>query len=474
MSIFRRLMEIIVIAGLLSACGGGGETSSGSTQINLTSIEISPNDLAIAPGTRSQLVAIGVYSNSSKQDITSSVVWTSSDTTVATISNTPGTQGIATASMKIGATTIAATLGNIFGIVTLSTSTVANIAVSPESTSIAPGTVQQFAALGTLESGNSQDLTKWANWTSSDTTIASIDPVSGLATAGTISGSAIISAFYTGVTGTADLISSPVISIMVTPASASIANGTMQQFTASGTLANNTAQNLTSSATWSSSDTGVATVSNTVGKKGLVTSQNIGTTNITATYNSVNSPSATLSVTPAILTSLSVTPVNTAIPLGKTKQFNATGTFSDNSTQDLTSFVDWHSSAPAVASISASGLATSVSTGSTNITASISGKTSNIATLLVNPAALVSIIVAPISANITIQQTKQFYATGVHTDGSLNDLTTSVTWASSNKEIATIDNKGLATALSSTGTTTITASFPGVPANAASLMVTNF
>jgi hypothetical protein len=328
--------------------------------------------------------------------------------------------------------------------------------------------MQQFIAQGTLQSGDSQDLTKWSNWTSLDPLIASIDPASGLATAGSNPGSATISASYSGVTGTAMLISSPVSSIVVNPASASIAKGTTQQFTALGTLVNSAEQDLTPWATWLSSDTTVAMFS-TAGTKGLVTSVNTGTTVITATY-SVISTSATLTVTPATLTSLRTTPVSTAIPLGKTQQFVATGTFSDTSTQDLTPLVDWRSSDPTVASISPLGLATSLAIGTTDITASGLGITSNTATLKINLAALESIIVAPISWNVVRSSnpslTRQFYATGEFSDGSLQDITTSVTWASSNIDIVTISNisgsQGLATVISN-GTTTITASFPNVP-----------
>jgi len=57
---------------------------------------------------------------------------------------------------------------------------------------------------------------------------------------------------------------------------------------------------------------------------------------------------------------------------------------------------------------------------------------------------------------------QQFAATGNYSDGSTNDLTTQVTWASSNTVVATIDTNGLATALSP-GTTLISASLTGSP-----------
>ena len=72
----------------------------------------------------------------------------------------------------------------------------------------------------------------------------------------------------------------------------------------------------------------------------------------------------------ASLVSIAVTPANPSIAQGVTQQFTATGTYSDNSTQNLTSSVTWSSSNMAVAIIgSDAGLATGVHTGSTTISA---------------------------------------------------------------------------------------------------------
>ncbi len=77
----------------------------------------------------------------------------------------------------------------------------------------------------------------------------------------------------------------------------------------------------------------------------------------------------TLGVAPALV-SLAVTPTNASVLPGGTQQFTAMGTFSDGSTQNLTSSVTWTSTNTGVATISGSGLATGVGTGSTTIQAS--------------------------------------------------------------------------------------------------------
>jgi len=52
-----------------------------------------------------------------------------------------------------------------------------------------------------------------------------------------------------------------------------------------------------------------------------------------------------------------VSAANTSIAIGQNQQFFATGLYADGSTQDLTSSVSWNSSQPAIANITAAGIA---------------------------------------------------------------------------------------------------------------------
>lgn len=69
---------------------------------------------------------------------------------------------------------------------------------------------------------------------------------------------------------------------------------------------------------------------------------------------------------------------------------------------------------------------------------------------------LVSIAVTPASPTVTAQRSLQLTATGIYSDSSTQDLTSQVTWTSSNPAKATIDSAGLVTGVAS-GSTTITA-----------------
>jgi len=162
------------------------------------------------------------------------------------------------------------------------------------------------------------------------------------------------------------------------------------------------------------------------------------------------------------LVSITITPANSSLALGTTEQFTATGTYSDNSTKDLTQSATWSSSMKSVAAISnragSKGEATAVATGTTTIAAK-SGIFSS-STVLTVTVALVSITVNPTNPSIAPGATGQFSATGIYSNNTTSNITTSVTWSSSVNSVATISNaagsNGLATAVAA-GTTTITA-----------------
>jgi hypothetical protein len=483
-------LVVAVCAILIVIAGCRTNEQSPPTPAPLVSLSIAPADSSIAPGTTVQFTATGTFADNSKRNVTESVTWDSSDTGIATISNT----GLATATMTIGPTVISAISNGITGTTTLATSHVNSITVTPTNPPcIAPGTNQQFSATGTLVDSTVQNLTSFATWTSSDAGVATVGDSlgsKGLATAVSSPGTADIQATYDLKTGSTTLTSSAVASIVTSPSGTSIAKGTTQQFTAVGTLAGNcNTQDVTSLVTWATSSITVATVSDTPGSKGLATAVAVGTATITTTLDSVPSSSATLTVTKEVLKSIEVTtPENqsiTSIAFGQTQQFIAIGTFTDTSKQDLTSLVTWNSSNTGVATISNSsgsrGLATSKALGTTTISASFTGITSNVATLTVTQPQLISITVFPASADISIQSstTKQFTATGTFTDGSTQNLTTLVAWNSSDTGVATISNisgfQGLATVSlikPLPASTNITATLSGITSNAAILTVT--
>src|SRR6516162_1914899 len=79
---------------------------------------------------------------------------------------------------------------------------------------------------------------------------------------------------------------------------------------------------------------------------------------------------------------------------------------------------------------------------------------------------LLHITVSPQTATISATDTQQFTAMAFYSDGSSKDATSLVTWASSNTNVATITPAGLATAGTTAGTSTISATYLGASASA--------
>jgi hypothetical protein len=243
--------------------------------------------------------------------------------------------------------------------------------------------------------------------------------------------------------------------LSMTPATASIAATTTQQFTVTGTYSDVSTRDVTEEATWSSSDPTVATVSSA----GIATPLHSGTTTITATVGD-HSATSTLTVTNALLQSIEVLPANPSIPNGTSLQLAAAGHFDDGSTQDLTSQVAWTSSCTTVSvgdATGSKGLAASNALGAdtSTITATL-GAISGFTTLTVKDVTLASVSVSPATATIRVAKAQQFTATGAFSDGSTHDMTGEVTWQSSSTSVATISSRGSATGVFA-GTATISA-----------------
>src|SRR5205809_352973 len=126
--------------------------------------------------------------------------------------------------------------------------------------------------------------------------------------------------------------------------------------------------------------------------------------------------------------------------------------------------VTWTSGAPGVATVSASGLVTGVSTGAATITAASEGK-SGTAAMTVSSVPVASVAVSPTSASVAVGQTQQLSATPKDANG--NPLTgRTVSWSSGNTAVATVAASGLVTGVGA-GAATITAASEGQSGTAA-------
>jgi len=424
----------------------------------LTSIAVSPSNATISTGIFQQYTATGAYSDGSTQNLTNQVTWTSSNTNVATINNA----GLVIA-VNPGSTSISATINGISGSTNLTvpisplivtTSTLpsgklnssfsamlqASGGTTPYSWSITSGSLPpglslnsgvglisgtptttgtfSFTVLATDSSNPPQTSTKNFIVIVSATTGFTLWPGT---TVPTLVDAGPDNSVELGVKFKSDL-NGYITGIRFYKAGTNTGTHVGNLWTSTGTLlATATFANETASG-WQQVNfsTPVAITANTVyvvsyhanaghysADKNYFATTGVDSPPLHALANGVSGgdgvyaygstssfPSKTYASTNywvdavfnSVLMSISVTPIDQIITMGATQQYAATGTYSDGSTQDLTSQVTWASSNN-TATINGAGLATATNSGSAIISASfnsISGST----TLNVQPVPL--------------------------------------------------------------------------------------
>jgi uncharacterized protein YjdB len=232
-----------------------------------------------------------------------------------------------------------------------------------------------------------------------------------------------------------------VVSVAVTPSAASVAVGATVNLQAQAYAANNVA--VSSALTWTSSDATKATVDSS----GVVTGVAAGSAMITASAGSIHSNAATLTVTDATahVASITLSLDNSSIAAGETATATAQATDQFGAAMTGVTFT-WDSSNPAIATV-ANGVATGVAAGSTEISASSGGVTSNAATLVVTQTVGQTFQVLPANVKLTV-------------DGQVALLAQAApvapTWLSSDPSVATVDPNGQVTAIAK-GSAVVTA-----------------
>jgi uncharacterized protein YjdB len=453
---------VAAITATASSMQGSANLTVNNASANLTSVVVSPSSTSVRAGAKQPFSATGHYSDGTTKDLTALAQWKSSNAAVASIDATGVATGVAA-----GLATITATASSMQGSANLTVNAIANltaIAITPQLSSIPISTTQQFSATGTYSDGSTRDLSSLVTWSSSSTAAATVD-VNGLVTS-VAAGTTTITATLGSVTQTFTItVTTPTISdIFVSPDGLTEPIGVSQQYTATADYSDGSSSDLSSGITWASSAPAVATVDSS----GVVTSVGPGTTTISATVGSF-SDSSTLTVVPAHLQSITVTPSTAKLSAGTLLQFTATGNFDDGSTQPLTSLT-WSSSAQNLLTIDVNGVATGVIAGSATVTAT-SGTISGTASVTVTNATISSIAVTPANSTMPIGAMKQFTAVATLSDSTTQDVSLSALWSSSMAAAATISNQGLANSVAN-GTTTISATVGAVSGSTALTVTT--
>ncbi|WP_318400021.1 Ig-like domain-containing protein [Photobacterium leiognathi] len=451
-----------------------------SIAISVKSLSSDASEVSIYSGGQLSLAAEGTYSDGSTSPLTNKVTWHSSAVDIAQIDD----KGILTG-VSIGTVEVKASYegieSNIINVrITDAILTSMNISVkslSPDA-SIYSGGQLSFVAEGIYSDGSTSPLTNKVEWYSSAVDIAQIDD-KGILT-GVNTGSVEVKASYEGIESniinvriTDAILTSITISVKSLSPDASIYSGGQLSFAAEGTYSDGSTSPLTNKVTWHSSDVDIAQIDD----KGILTGVNIGTVEVKASYEGIESNIINVRITDAILTSMNISvkslSSDASIYSGGQLSLAAEGTYSDGSTLPLTNKVTWYSSDVDIAQIDDKGILTGVNTGTVEVKASYEGIESNIINVRITDAILSSLTIS-VTPDASIYSGGQLSlaAEGIYSDGSTSPLTNEVTWHSSDVDIAQIDDKGILTGVN-TGTVEVKASYEGIESNIINVTITD-
>jgi hypothetical protein len=257
------------------------------------------------------------------------------------------------------------------------------------------------------------------------------------------------------------------LEVQVTSSKTSLNINNSLLYKATAIYKNGTTRDLGSAAAWSSSDTNLATLS----AQGTLSALAVGTVSVQAGFGG-KLGAKSLQIKNVVLSSISLSPQPFSLCSTCTRNLKATGTYSDGSTEDVTSLATFTSNQPAVAQISDStaskGLVTGVDVGSVTFTAQIGGVSRTLNSTVTNKS-LLRIEVGPAVSSGPLGSQQNLQATAVYSDSTFQDVTNEATWTTSNPDLVFVENnvapKGRVTR-EAQGTASIQATYSGMSGNA--------
>lgn len=443
----RRLGTLAVAYGLI-VVSCGDPTSPGGREVDR--VVVNPQAVAITVG-ETRAITAQVFDTNDERVLDRRVLWTTQNSTVASVSQSGVITGVGS-----GNTQIAASAGGKSGLVAVSVNArpVSLVRVVPATASVQVGRTTPLAAEA-LDASGAEVIGRPVTWASNRTTVATVSD-DGIVT-GVVPGSAAITATVDGINGTGNVTVSavPAAAVTISPDVGSVLQGGALQLTATARDAQGNA--LTGrTAAWSSSDESIATVSST----GRVVGIAEGPFTITATIDGVTG-TGSYTVTRIPVGLLTVSPATATIAIGQTQPLTVSLFAADKTTPLPTAgrTVAWSSSNPAVVTVTASGVVSGVAAGLATITATTEG-ISGTATVSVTALPIASISVAPSPVTVAEGSTVTLVATARDANNVVL-LGRTFFWASNNPQVS-VSQTGVVTAVanSATQTATITASAP--------------
>jgi len=203
--------------------------------------------------------------------------------------------------------------------------------------------------------------------------------------------------------------------------------GVVLQVTATAVLSNGETREVTSRARWATSDADVLDVSPT----GQVQGKRAGNAGVTAEYQGAAAPPLDFEVLGKPLDQVTVSPVGLRLNPGDTADLRVDVVDKAGRGGEVTPVVTWKVADPRVARVDEQGRLHALHDGATTVTASVGGAASTPLAVQVITAKVTALSIEDLPARMPPGSTCTLRATGYDTDLQVQDVTGTVTWASS-------------------------------------------
>ncbi|CAA0091129.1 Uncharacterised protein [BD1-7 clade bacterium] len=433
---------------------GGHTDATTITVINavIERIDIGPLAPTAPRGETVQLFVVALYTNGMLADITNQALWSSSDNNIMQVESLGPRAGTAYA-RNVGAAQITASYGGFTNTVTatVTDAILTQLVIEPADALVGIGLTKQYKATAIYSDNRSVNVTKRVGWqvaSNSRATITSTGLLNGLS-----AGNTRVLATYKDQSASVDvrLVSGTLIDLSIEPDTSTLPIKGVRVLKAFGLYQAGTetfSVDVSEQVSWRSANATIATVENNP-SPGRVTAESAGSVVITARLMG-QTAAAGITVSEAVLQSITIDPQQASIPIGATQRFTATGHYDDGSAQNLSGLVAWRSTQDDVAAINPAGVATGLTQGTTSIRATYQGVNAS-TSLAVSSVALQSIRVTPRNLSLPVGETLNLFAIATYSDNTTKDITDKATWVALTPDQVHVsnssNNKGKLTAI---------------------------
>lgn len=430
----RNLIFWVLIAAILASC------TRPEPEIEVTSVSISQPGAEMVEGESLQLTAL-VQPTGAKDK---SVVWASSKTSVAVVSQDGLVQALREGSSKITATSVNGKVGSCAVTVSRKVVAVQSVAFEKTALSLVEGDTEALSVSISPADATETDVA----WSSSNENVVTVNDYGVITAVG--AGEAVVKAMVGGITASCRVTVAqkviPVSAIEISSPSLNIVLGTAE--TLSVTVLPTDATD--KSVTWASVNPAIATVDQT----GIVSAKTVGTTTITATTTDggfVAACEVTVCIPYVAVTSVTLDKSTATLEKGKTLNLTATVLPENASVKS----VSWSSGNTNVANVDQAGKVTAVGGGTATITAKCGDCSATCTVTVVVPVSGVSL--NENSLTMTEGESVTLVTSIVPADATDQALS----WSSSNPAVASVDESGLVLALNEGAATIIVSTHDG-------------